>query len=58
MFDCRFSWGRGYAAFSVPESQIHKVVQYIKNQKEHHRKKSFTEEYAVFLTNYNLIVNH
>ena len=53
----RFSWGRGYAAFSVSESQADKVVQYIKNQKEHHKVKSFSEEYGEFLKKYNLMSN-
>jgi len=53
----KFTWGRGYAAFSVSESQINKVVNYIKNQKEHHRVKSFAEEYTEFLSRHNLIVN-
>ena len=54
----RFSWGRGYAAFSVSESQGDKVIAYIKNQKEHHRIKSFAEEYEGFIKKYNLITNH
>jgi len=41
----KFSWGRGYAAFSVSESQLDKVIDYIKNQKEHHRIRSYAEEY-------------
>jgi putative transposase len=53
----RFSWSRGYAAFSVSESQLEKVVQYIKNQKEHHRVKSFAEEYEEFLKKYKVLVN-
>ncbi|HSP86640.1 MAG TPA: IS200/IS605 family transposase [Ignavibacteriaceae bacterium] len=48
----KFSWGRGYAAFSVSESQIDKVVEYIKNQKEHHRVKSYIEEYELFMKKY------
>ena len=48
----KFSWGRGYAAFSVSESQVEKVVEYIKNQKEHHRVKSYAEEYDLFMRKY------
>ncbi len=48
----RFSWGRGYAAFSFSESHVEKVVQYIKNQKEHHKIKSFAEEYDEFIRKY------
>ena len=50
----KFSWGKGYGAFSVSESIIEKVVNYIKTQEEHHRKISFTEEYESFLSAYNL----
>ncbi len=52
-----FSWGRGYSAFSVSESQLERVVQYVKNQEEHHRVKTFAEEYEEFLKKYNIVVN-
>ena len=45
----RFAWQSGYGAFSYAKSQIPKVAGYIQNQKEHHRKKTFTEEYTEFL---------
>lgn len=45
----KFSWQTGYAAYSVSESQQEKVYQYIKNQKQHHLKRSFEEEYNEFL---------
>ncbi len=48
----KFAWQTGYAAYSVSESGIEKVYQYIKNQKQHHRKKSFQEEYEAFLKLY------
>ena len=50
----KFVWGKGYAAFSVSESQLYHTIQYIDNQEEHHRNKSFTEEYNAFLKAYNL----
>ena len=53
----RFSWGRGYAALAVSESLADKVVEYIKNQKEHHRIKTFSEEYQEFLSKYRILVN-
>ena len=40
----KFAWQQGYAAFSVSESAIARVREYIKNQEEHHRKKTFREE--------------
>ena len=48
----KFAWQTGYASFSISESAIDKVYQYIKNQKQHHRRKSFQEEYEEFLTLY------
>ena len=50
----KFSWGRGYAAFSVSESQLEKVTQYIKNQHEHHKGKTFSEEYEALIRKYGL----
>ncbi|GAB4005922.1 hypothetical protein GCM10028808_06810 [Spirosoma migulaei] len=43
-----FEWQMGYGAFSYSHSQIDEVVQYISNQKEHHRKRTFLEEYTAF----------
>jgi REP element-mobilizing transposase RayT len=45
----KFSWQTGYAAFSVSESVVEKVFQYIRIQKEHHQQKTFQEEYEEFL---------
>ena len=47
----------GFGAFSVSESQVQNVVEYIKNQEVHHRGKSFSEEYQLFLKKYNIVVN-
>ena len=44
-----FSWQAGYAAFSVSESVAEKTLAYIKNQREHHKRLSFAEEYIRFL---------
>lgn len=52
----KFSWARGYGAFSVSASAIEKVKSYIRNQEEHHRKKSFIEELDEFLSAYGLEV--
>lgn len=48
----KFSWQTGYAAFSVSESIVEKVFQYIQNQKQHHSKKTFQQEYEEFLKLY------
>jgi putative transposase len=45
----RFSWQEGYGAFSYSHSHIDQVYHYILNQEEHHRKKTFKEEYLEFL---------
>ncbi|MEY3050523.1 MAG: hypothetical protein RLY31_308 [Bacteroidota bacterium] len=45
----KFTWGVGYAAFSVSESGVPVVRRYIRYQKEHHRKRSFDSEYLDFL---------
>jgi hypothetical protein len=44
-----FGWQDGYGAFTVSKSNIPKVIKYIRNQREHHRKKTFQEEYLEFL---------
>jgi REP element-mobilizing transposase RayT len=45
----KFAWQIGYAAYSVSESVIEKVFNYIKNQKHHHQKKTYQQEYDEFL---------
>ena len=49
-----FAWQNGYAAFSVSQSKVDTVTNYIRNQKEHHTKKSFKEELVEFLKNYQI----
>ena len=44
-----FAWQAGYGAFAVSESNVPTVRDYIANQKEHHRRKSFQQEYRAFL---------
>ncbi|MEA2204870.1 MAG: REP-associated tyrosine transposase [Blastocatellia bacterium] len=44
-----FGWQDGYGAFTVSKSKIPDVVSYIRNQREHHRKKTFQEAYLAFL---------
>lgn len=48
----KFAWQTGYAAYSVSESTMKKVFQYIQNQKKHHYKNTFQEEYNEFLKLY------
>jgi REP-associated tyrosine transposase len=49
-----FAWGRGYGAFSVSHSNVRRVAAYIAGQEEHHRKRSFAEEYELFIKRYGL----
>ena len=44
-----FSWQAGYAAFTVSPSQVEKARQYITRQEEHHRQRSFEEEFVELL---------
>jgi REP element-mobilizing transposase RayT len=50
----KFSWQEGYGAFSYSHSQIDNVVKYVMNQKEHHRKVSFKDEYIDFLKKFEI----
>lgn len=49
-----FSWQVGYGIFSISESLLPKVIDYIKNQKEHHRKRSFEEEFELLLNKHEI----
>ena len=53
----KFCWQVGYGAFSVSESDVDRVEQYVKNQEEHHRKMTFKEEYERFMNLHNLDKN-
>jgi putative transposase len=50
----KFTWQEGFGAFSYSHSHIDNVIQYIMNQKEHHRKKTFREEYVDFLKKFEV----
>jgi REP element-mobilizing transposase RayT len=50
----KFAWQTGYGAFSVSESLIKEVEKYITNQKEHHKKMTYTEEVNLFIKKYGL----
>lgn len=49
-----FRWQEGYGAFSYSKSQIHQVVNYIKNQERHHKKTVFLDEYRAFLQKFDI----
>lgn len=52
LLDEKFEWQDEYFAVSVSESMIEKVRKYIANQEEHHKKKSFQEEYDELIAKY------
>ena len=49
-----FEWQHGYGGFSVSRSNLDKVYHYIADQEEHHRKKSFQEEYVGLLKRHHI----
>jgi putative transposase len=49
-----FYWQNGYGAFSVSQSGVPDVAKYIAGQKEHHKRKTFQEEYREFLERYEV----
>ena len=49
-----FYWQDGYGAFSVNPAEVERVINYITNQKEHHRKKEFQKEYKEFLEKFEI----
>jgi len=50
----KFEWQPGYGAFSYSKSQIDAACKYIMNQEQHHKVKTFREEYEEFLKKYNI----
>ncbi|MDQ8003551.1 MAG: IS200/IS605 family transposase [Pedobacter sp.] len=50
----RFQWQEGYGAFSYSHSLLDDVIAYISCQKEHHKKKTFKQEYKEFLVKFNI----
>ena len=52
-----FSWQEGFGAFSYGQSQLSTVINYIENQKQHHQKKTFKEEYIAMLKAFEIEFN-
>ncbi|WP_316795841.1 IS200/IS605 family transposase [Pedobacter agri] len=50
----KFSWQEGYGAFSYSKSDLPNVIRYIQNQKEHHKKENFLDEYTKFLKEFEI----
>ena len=53
----KFEWQSGYGAFSHGYNEKNTIIQYIKNQKSQHKKKSFRDEYLHFLKSYEIDFN-
>jgi putative transposase len=49
-----FSWQLGFGVFSVSKSNVSQIVKYIENQKEHHRRVTFQEEFLDFLRKHEI----
>ena len=53
---CRpFAWQTGYGAFSCGQSQLPRVINYIRRQEEHHRKQTFREEFVEMLERFDVV---
>ena len=51
----KFTWQEGYGAFSYSQSHINQVYNYILHQQEHHKKKTFKQEYMDFLKKFEVM---
>lgn len=50
----KFYWQRGFGAFSYHRSDLDRIISYVRNQKEHHSKKSFKDEYLALLNEFQI----
>ena len=50
----KFNWQEGFGAFSCAKAQLERIITYINNQEEHHRKKNFKGEYLELLNKYDI----
>jgi REP element-mobilizing transposase RayT len=50
----KFSWQEGFGAFSYGHSQLETIIRYIQNQEQHHRRRSFKDEYLALLEKFNI----
>jgi REP element-mobilizing transposase RayT len=54
LIEKKFAWQTGYAAYSVSESVLPKMFEYIQNQKEHHKIRTSQEEFDLYIKKYGL----
>ncbi len=52
-----FNWQEGFGAFSYSQSHLNTVINYIENQKQHHKKKTFKDEYIALLKAFEIEYN-
>ena len=50
----QFSWQEGYGAFSYSKSHVPDVIRYIRDQEQHHRKRTFIDEYHDLLNKFGV----
>jgi hypothetical protein len=50
----KFYWQAGYGAFSYAKSEVPKIINYIQSQEEHHRTRTFREEYLEVLKDFDI----
>ena len=50
----RFNWQEGYGAFSYGHSQLTTIIRYIENQEQHHRRRTFKDEYLIWLKKFEV----
>ena len=53
----RFQWQEGFGGFSYSKSDVYKVINYVQRQEEHHRKRTFLEEYMHYLDEFGIDYN-
>lgn len=53
----KFYWQKGYGAFSIGQSQVAEVSRYIRNQKEHHSKQSYQDEFRALCNKYEVEID-
>jgi len=51
----KFEWQTGFGAFTLGQSQLNTIINYIRTQENHHQTKSFREEYVEFLKRYEIV---
>ena len=54
----KFSWQEGYGAFSYGHSQLDTIIRYIQNQAQHHRRRTFKDEYLAWLKKFEIPFEH